>query len=64
MATLREGRHILISEQENDAIEALRADHGERCSITRRDPGGQGPLLVEFADKRFKVAADGTVSDG
>lgn len=64
MATLREGRHIPISEQEHDAIEALRADRGERCSITRRDPGERGPLLVEFADKRFLIAADGAVSDG
>lgn len=49
---LSEGR-IPMSDDEHAALKALLAKHGgEGVTLTRRDPGDSGPLLVQWPDGR------------
>jgi hypothetical protein len=47
---------IPMSEQEQQALEALLAAHpGKPVSLTRRDPNEAGPLLVHVGDETFEL---------
>jgi hypothetical protein len=42
---------------EHELVEKLIAKHPDKpISITRRDPGESGPLLVHVGDKTYEVA--------
>jgi len=52
---IEEGR-IPMNEQEVDEVNKLIAAHpGEQLSISRRDPGETGPLLVQIGDEVIEV---------
>ena len=56
---LREGR-IPLTAAEHDAVETLIAKNpGESVSVTRRDPGESGPLLVHASDHTYLVDEQG-----
>lgn len=52
---------IPLNDQEHVAVEALLVEHGEQVSLTRRDPGETGPVVVTADDKVFHVHDDGSV---
>lgn len=56
---LREGR-IPLTPAEHDAVDDLAGKHaGEPVSLTRRDPGETGPLLVHVGSAMFEVDEQG-----
>lgn len=56
---LREGRLPLLA-AEHAAVDKLIAKNpGAAVSMTRRDPGETGPLLVHVADDTYLVDPDG-----
>lgn len=56
---LREGR-IPLTAAEHDAVDALIGKNsGETVSLTRRDPGETGPLLVHVGDCIYQVDENG-----
>lgn len=56
---LREGRIPLLA-AEHDAVDRLIAKNpGVPLSLTRRDPGESGPLLVHVGDATYLVDATG-----
>lgn len=57
---LHEGR-IPHTASERSAIERLLADHDGNATLTRRDPGDTGPLLVHIGADTYVVAASGRV---
>lgn len=59
---LREGRLPLLA-AEHDAVDTLIAKNpGASVSLTRRDPGETGPLLVHVGDIEYQVDEHGQVS--
>jgi hypothetical protein len=59
---LKEGR-IPLTAAEHDAVEALIAKHpDEAVSITRRDPGETGPVLVHVGDATYEISQTGRAS--
>lgn len=56
---LSEGR-LPLSEAEHAAVDKLAAEHPDDVvSLTRRDPGESGPLLVQAGAKTWEIASDG-----
>jgi len=55
---LEQGR-IPLTEAENEAIDKLLDGHDGNASLTRRDPGETGPVLVHIGDQVFEVDEDG-----
>ncbi len=52
---------IPLTAAEHAAIDKLLAKHGDG-SLTRRDPGETGPVLVHIGDDTWKVDEDGTTT--
>lgn len=51
---------IPMNDAENAAVEKLQSEHpDEPVSLTRRDPGESGPLLVHVGAMMWEVADDG-----
>jgi len=51
---------IPLNEAEDAAVEKLIAEHeGKPVSLTRRDPGESGPLLVHVDDESWVISEDG-----
>lgn len=51
---------IPLSPAEHEAVDKLATEHpGESLSLTRRDPGESGPLLVHVGADTFMVGDDG-----
>lgn len=49
-----------LNAAENDAVETLITKHrGEQVSLTRRDPGDTGPLLVHVGHQTWQISANG-----
>jgi hypothetical protein len=49
-----------MTEQEEAAVDKLMAEQeGEPISLTRRDPGETGPLLVHAGDSTWEISEDG-----
>jgi hypothetical protein len=49
--TVLEPGRIFLSPEEHESVEALITAHGEKVvSLTRRDPGESGPVLVQLED--------------
>jgi hypothetical protein len=47
---------IHLTRRETQAIEKLIAEHPDApVSLTRRDPGERGPVLVHLGDQTFEV---------
>lgn len=60
---ISEGR-IPLSKREHTAVEKLIADNpGKQVSLTRRDPGDTGPVLVYVDEKTYRVAGNGRVTE-
>lgn len=56
---LSDGR-LPLNAAEHDAAETLAAKNkGKPVSLTRRDPGETGPLLVHVGDDTYVVGEDG-----
>lgn len=56
---LREGRLPLLR-AEHEAVEKLADENdGASLSLTRRDPGETGPLLVHLGDTTWEISEDG-----
>lgn len=56
---LRPGR-IPLTPAEHDAVDDLIGRHaGAAVSLTRRDPGESGPLLVHVGDETYLVDEQG-----
>lgn len=56
---LAHGR-IPLQEAEDHAISELLADHpGQPASLSRRDPGETGPIIVQIGASTWEIAADG-----
>jgi len=56
---IEEGR-ISVQDAESAAIEKLRSENPDAAiSLTRRDPGNTGPLLVHVDDDTYEVGEDG-----
>jgi hypothetical protein len=56
---LEPGR-IFLSPEEHEAVEQLLAAHGDKVvSLTRRDPGETGPVLVQLEDGTYEVDETG-----
>lgn len=55
---LSHGR-IPHTEAEGEAIARLQAKHGEQATLTRRDRGDTGPLLVHIGEETWLVGEDG-----
>ena len=59
---LTEGR-IPLTDAEHGAVDDLIAmNPGLAVSLTRRDPGESGPLLVYVGDSAYSVDAEGRVT--
>ena len=55
---------IPLNEAEHQAVEELIAAHpGVAVSLTRRDPGESGPVLVHVDAATFVVAEDGSAEE-
>lgn len=49
-----------MNEAENAAVDKLALEHeGKAMSLTRRDAGETGPLLVHVDDDSYEIAEDG-----
>ena len=50
---------------EDGVINALiaDADEGAAISMTRRDPGNTGPVLLHIDDRTYEVSEDGTTKE-
>lgn len=57
-----EGARIPLTAEEQDAVQTLLDEHGGG-SLTRRDPGETGPVVVHVGDRIWEVEEDGTVSE-
>jgi hypothetical protein len=58
--TVLEPGRIFLAPEEHEAVEALIAAHGEKVvSLTRRDHGGSGPVLVQLEDATYEVDEQG-----
>lgn len=58
---LNEGR-IPLTDAEHAAVNQLLAKHPEiAVSLTRRDPGETGPVLVHVGDDSYQVSAAGRI---
>ena len=56
---LTEGR-LPLNEAEHKAVDKLIAEHdGASASLTRRDPGETGPLLVHVGEKTWEIDETG-----
>jgi hypothetical protein len=55
---LSEGR-IPLTEAEDAAIARLLAKHDGTATLTRRDPGESGPVLVHIGDATWQVDTHG-----
>lgn len=55
---LSEGR-IPLNPAEHEAVEQLLAAHVGNATLTRRDAGETGPLLVHIGDETYLVDAEG-----
>jgi hypothetical protein len=56
---IEQGR-IPLSKEEHVAIEKLlRENDGAAISLTRRDPGETGPVLVHVADVTYQIDENG-----
>ncbi len=56
---LREGR-LPLNDAEHAAVDKLAGENeGASISLTRRDPGETGPLLVHVDDVAYEVSDDG-----
>ncbi len=56
---LREGR-IGLNDAEHAALDKLRGENEDaEISVTRKDTGETGPLLVHVGDDTYEVADDG-----
>ena len=56
---MREGR-IPINDAEHAAVDKLIGENPDaNVSLTRRDPGESGPLVVHVDDDSYEVADDG-----
>ncbi len=56
---LQEGG-VPLNEDEQGAVDKLRAENPDApISMTRRDPGESGPLVVHVEDDTYEVADDG-----
>ena len=47
---------IPMSGAEAKAVEKLMVKHGSNMSLSRRDPGESGPLVVQSGNKTWHVA--------
>jgi len=54
---------IPLTEAESEAIDKLLDLHIVAATLTRRDPGESGPVLVHLGDATFVVDEDGTVTE-
>jgi len=54
---ISEGR-IPMTEEEAEAVRVLLDDVGDRVTLSRRDPGNTGPLLVQTDTTSFLIAPD------
>lgn len=50
---------IPLTEREHKAVEKLLATHEGNATITRRDPGETGPVLVHLGDATYQISANG-----
>jgi len=50
-----------MTERENEVLDMLLSEHGERAAVTRRDPGESGPLLVEINGNVWEIQKGGKV---
>lgn len=51
---------IPLTEAEKKAVEKLGGQNpDEQLTLTRRDPGETGPLLIHAGDQTWEIAADG-----
>lgn len=50
---------IPMNTKENEAIEKLLENHAGNASLTRRDPGNTGPVIVEFGDQTWEINESG-----
>jgi hypothetical protein len=57
---LHEGR-IPLSDAETEAVDALLTRHSGAASLTRRDPGETGPVLVHIGETSWQVDEEGRV---
>lgn len=57
-----EGTRIPLSAEEQVAVQSLLEEHGDG-SLTRRDPGEAGPVIVHIGDRLWEIDEDGTVSE-
>lgn len=49
-----------MNPKETAAIEKLLGEHpGGTASLTRRDPGESGPMLVHIGDNTWEISEDG-----
>lgn len=55
---IREGR-IPLNDKEHEAIDKLLENHAGNASLTRRDPGDTGPVIVEIGDESWEVKETG-----
>jgi hypothetical protein len=58
---LTEGR-IPHTSAEGEAIDTLLARHKGNATLTRRDPGETGPMIVHIGDNTWEVTAEGKVT--
>ena len=58
---LKEGR-IPHNDAEGEAIAKLLAKHGDAATLTRRDPGETGPLLVHIGHDSWQIDQDGNAT--
>ena len=51
---------ISVNAEETKTVEKLMAEHdGAAISMTRRDPGETGPLLLHVDDETWEISEDG-----
>lgn len=51
---------IPVSDKEHAAIEKLLAKHeGKNATLTRRDPGETGPVIVQIGNDSYEISKAG-----
>lgn len=51
---------IPVSDKEHAAIEKVQKKHKDQnLTLTRRDPGESGPIVVHAGDVSYQIAKDG-----
>lgn len=48
-----------LNDKENTAIDKLLENHDGTASLTRRDPGNSGPVVVEIGDESWEISDSG-----